>query len=455
MKVAVIGSSHGGFEAVRGALKDFPDADIEWYEKGDFVSFLSCGIELYLQNVVKNVNSVSYATPEGMEKLGVNVHINTEITDVDPEAHTLTALNVNDGKESTEKYDKLILSVGANPFQLPVPGKELGNIYAMRGRDWAIKLKEAEVTPGINNVTVVGCGYIGIEAAESFAKAGKNVTLVDTGKSILPTYLDPEFTKILEAEFKKHGVKLALNQSVKEYVGDDDENVSSVISTNGDQWDADLIIETAGIRPATDWLKGKVDLNEKGMIKTDEYQRTNQPDIFAIGDSTEVTFAPTGKKQIIALATNARRQGRSAAMNLNDEKRKTTEVSGSSGLHVFDYKFASTGFKDVTAEKAGVDVESVFVVDTAVPPFVHDDKLNAEVYFKLTFDPKTREVEGAQIMSKRDVTANINTISLAIQQHMTVDDLAYADFFFQPSFDRPWNIMNIAAQKAQDKLDHK
>lgn len=56
-------------------------------------------------------------------------------------------------------------------------------------------------------------------------------------------------------------------------------------------------------------------------------------------------------------------------------------------------------------------------------------------------------------MSKQDVTANINAISLAIQKHMTVDELAYADFFFQLGFDRPWNVMNIAAQKAQDKLN--
>jgi NADH peroxidase len=55
-------------------------------------------------------------------------------------------------------------------------------------------------------------------------------------------------------------------------------------------------------------------------------------------------------------------------------------------------------------------------------------------------------------MSTQDTTANINAISLAIQQHVTVDQLAYADFFFQPGFDRPWNIMNVAAQQAVREL---
>ncbi|ANZ58063.1 NAD(FAD)-dependent dehydrogenase [Fructilactobacillus lindneri] len=452
MKVAVVGSSHGGFEAVRGVLHDFPDAEIDWYEKGDFISFLSCGMELYLQGIVKDVNSVSYATIPGMEEKGVHVRINSDVTNINPKSHTITVVDVNNGKEKTENYDKLILSIGAVPFQLPVPGKDLQNIYAMRGRDWAILLKEAEVKPDIKNVTVVGSGYIGIEAAESFAKAGMHVTIIDLNPSILGTYLDPEFTDILADKLKNEGIDIRLDQSVKEYIGNSDKKVTSVVSTNGDSWDADLVIETAGIRPATKWLDGIVDLNERGLIKTDEYQQTNQTDIFAAGDATEVEFAPTGKKQQIALATNARRQGRSAAHNLNEKLRKTTAVSGSSALHVYDYKFASTGVKDVTAAKCGVKVDSVFVKDTKVPPFVPADH-NAEVYFKLTYNPENREIMGAQIMSKMDTTANINTISLAIQQHLTVDDLAYADFFFQPGFDRPWNIMNVAAQKAQDKLD--
>ena len=63
------------------------------------------------------------------------------------------------------------------------------------------------------------------------------------------------------------------------------------------------------------------------------------------------------------------------------------------------------------------------------------------------YDPETTQILGAQLMSKADLTANINAISLAIQAKMTIEDLAYADFFFQP-FDKPWNIINTAALEA-------
>ena len=84
MKVIVLGSSHGGYEAVEELLNLHPDAEIQWYEKGDFISFLSCGMQLYLEGKVKDVNSVRYMTGEKMESRGVNVFSNTEITAIQP-----------------------------------------------------------------------------------------------------------------------------------------------------------------------------------------------------------------------------------------------------------------------------------------------------------------------------------------------------------------------------------
>lgn len=94
----------------------------------------------------------------------------------------------------------MILSAGAVPANIPVPGNDLANIYAMRGRDWAIKLKAKTVDPDVQNVAVIGAGYIGIEAAEVFSKAGKHVTLIDILPRPLQLYLDQEFTDICQTQ---------------------------------------------------------------------------------------------------------------------------------------------------------------------------------------------------------------------------------------------------------------
>ncbi|KRK33204.1 FAD-dependent oxidoreductase [Loigolactobacillus bifermentans] len=446
MKVIVVGSSHGGYEAVREVLADQPDTEIQWYEKGDFLSFLSCGMQLYLEGVVKDVNNVAYATPAGMRAQGVNVYTREEVSAVDPAQHQVHILNHNDGTERDEHYDKLVLSPGAVPFALPVPGKDLDNIYAMRGRDWAVQLKAKTVDPDLKNVVVIGSGYIGIEAAEVFAKAGKKVTIIDMLPRLLSLYLDTEFTDVLTDEMKAKGIYPATGQAIKSFTGENGK-VTAVV-TDQATYPADLVVEAAGIRPNTAWLKDTVDLDEKGLIKVDQYQQTSQADIYAVGDATLVPFAPTAGSARIALATNARRQGRIAGKNLLGTPQAMPAVSGSSALSVFDYHFASTGIKEGTAGAYGVTTKSVLVTDTFRPAFVPETAGNTKVWFKLTYDPATQRILGAQIMSKADVTANINTISLAIQAGLKLADLAYTDFFFQPGFDRPWNIMNVAAQAA-------
>lgn len=451
MKVIVVGSSHGGYEAVREILADQPDAQIQWYEKGDFLSFLSCGMQLYLEGVVKNVNDVSYATPEKMRAQGVAVFTETEVTAVDPANHSVQVVDHAHDTQRTESYDKLILSPGAIPATLPVPGNDLANVYQMRGRDWAIKLKAKTVDPDVQNVVVIGAGYIGVEAAEVFAKAGKHVTIVDMLPRLLAKYLDEELTEIVTAAMERHDIKAAPGQAIKRFAGQDG-RVTEVV-TDQATYPADLVIVATGIKANTQWLAETLELDDHGMIVVDDHQQTSATDVYAVGDATLVRFAPTdGTKTPIALATNARRQGRIAGKNACGILATTPLVSGSSALPVFNYKFASTGIKEGTASQFGIETKSTLVTDTFRPAFVPTESGNAKVWFKLTYDPQTTRILGAQVLSTADMTQNINTISLAIQAKLTLADLAYADFFFQPGLDRPWNIINLAAQTALRQL---
>lgn len=400
---------------------------------------------MYLEGVVKDVNSIRYMTAEEMEQRGVRVFTNTEITKVIPDKHEVEVLDHVSGETRTEAYDKLILSPGANPFILPVPGHDLKNIETMRGRQDTIDLKLHSVDPDIQNVVVVGGGYIGIEAAEAFAKAGKKVTLVDIITRPLGVYLDKEFTDILEKEMTDNGMTLAMEEKVVEFVGEDGK-VSKVVTDKG-EYPAEMVVMSAGVRPNTAWLKDAVDMHPNGMIKTDEYMRTSAEDVFAVGDATLIQYNPGQTSVNIALATNARRQGRYAVKNLEEAKYPFPGVQGSSALRVFDYKFASTGLNDQMADRLKIKTKSVLLDQETLMDFVPAD-MKERMLFKLVYDPETHAILGAQIMSKKDLTANINAISIAIQTKFTIEQLAYADFFFQPEFDTPWNLLNMAGLKA-------
>lgn len=341
----------------------------------------------------------------------------------------------------------MILSSGVTPNSLPVPGTDLDNVYLMRGYNWATKIKAKLTDPDVKKVAVIGAGYIGIEAAEAFCKAGKEVTLLDVIDRPLGTYLDKEMTDILEAHLKEKGINVVTGAKINAFTG---EGQVATIQTEKTEIATDLVIQAAGVKANTEWLKGVVDLDERGWIITDEYLQTNVPDVYAVGDATLAYSVPARTKMPIALATVARREARYVVQHLFEKvpNKPFGGVVGSSALSVFDYHFAASGLNSFTASKAGIAIRSSYYEDTLRPKYVPEKFGNTKVSIQLFFDPVTHQILGGAVLSTYDITAQGNVLALAIQQKLTIEDLAEADFFFQPGFDRQWSMLNLAAQQA-------
>lgn len=447
-KVIIVGASHGGHQSILELLSRYGEnVDITLFEAGDYVSFMSCGMELYLEDQVTDVNDVRNFRPENFPQPNVHILNNHEVKAIHADQKTVTVTSILDKSTKEYEYDKLILSSGVKPNSLPVPGTDLENVYLMRGYDWATRIKDKLTDPAIKNVAVIGAGYIGIEAAEAFQKAGKEVTLLDVIERPLGTYLDPEMTDILTEHLKEKGIKVVTGAKITAFTG---EQQVAAIQTADEEIATDLVIQAAGVKANTEWLKGVVDLDDRGWIVTDEYLQTNLPDVYAVGDATLAYSIPARSKMPIALATVARREARYVVKHLFEDtpSQPFGGVVGSSALSVFDYHFAASGLNSFTAEKAGVAIRTAYYEDTIRPKYVPEEYGNTKVSIQLFFDPMTHQVLGGAVLSTYDVTAQGNVLALAIQQKLTIEDLAEADFFFQPGFDRQWNMINLAAQQA-------
>ena len=134
--------------------------------------------------------------------------------------------------------------------------------------------------------------------------------------------------------------------------------------------------------------------------------------------------------------------------NIVSNKVKYRGTQGTSGLYLFGYKIGSTGVTENSAPHFGLNVKTVYIEDNYRPEFMPTTE---KVQMKLVYDADTKVILGGQLMSKYDITQSANTLSLAVQNKMTIEDLAYVDFFFQPHFDRPWNYLNILAHAAIDQ----
>lgn len=445
MKVVVIGCTHAGTSAVKAILKEAPDAEVVVFERNDNVSFLSCGIALYIGGVVKDAQELFYSNPEELSALGAQINMEHNVTNVDEVNKTVTVTNLLTAEVRTESYDKLVLTTGSWPIEPPIPGVQAGNILLCKNYNQAqeiIARKDAT-----NKVVIVGGGYIGIELVEAFGESGKDVTLIDGLDRILNKYLDPEFTDILEEDLKNRGIKLALNQAVQSFEADENGMVNKVNTSEG-SFEADLVIMCVGFRPSNELMKDKIDMLPNGAIKVNDYMQTSNEDIYAAGDNVAVHYNPTGDHSYIPLATNAVRMGTLVGRNIVSNKVRYRGTQGTSGLYLFGFNIGSTGVTVNSAPFFGLNVKSVLLEDNFRPEFMPTTE---KVLMKLVYDAETQVILGGQIMSKYDVTASANTLSLAVQNKMTIEDLAFVDFFFQPHFDRPWNYLNLLAQAAVEQ----
>lgn len=440
MRVSVIGCTHAGTAAVLNLKKLDPSVEVTVYERNSTISFLSCGIALYVAGVVQDPLGLFYSSPEKLAELGVAVKMNHEVVDVDLTAQKIMSRKIGDSNIEEDYYDKLVVTTGSWPRIPDIPGIELENILLAKNYDHANQI--IEKAKNADRITVVGAGYIGVELVEAFRVQGKSVSLIESADRILNRYLDQYFTEIAEETLVKNGIHLLLGESIIGFDGRDG-RVTKVVTDRG-EYETDLVILCTGFEPNTSLFRGKLEMLSNGAIIIDEYLRTSHQDVFAAGDCCAVRFNPTGTFEYIPLATNAVRMGTLVAQNIIKPAIKYSGTQGTSGIKVYEYNIASTGLTEETARSAGLDVSSSLVVENHRPEFMPEYEA---VHIKVVFEKDSRRIVGAQILSKADLTQSINTLSVCIQNKMTINELAFIDFFFQPNYNKPWNFLNSVALK--------
>ncbi|SCB72058.1 FAD-dependent oxidoreductase [Weissella bombi] len=441
VKIAVIGSTHAGTFSATQIKQQNPDAEITVYEKGTTVSFLSCGIALWLGNNISDEQRMFYETPESMVEQGITMKMQHEVVEANLVTKTVRVKNLLTAEMATESFDKIVIATGSKPVVPDIKGIDSENIYMIKSWEDAKRIKA--VSDDISRVIVIGAGYIGAEVAEQYSVNGKKVTLIDAADRVLPNNFSPIITDRIAAAFTENNVTLALSQSVNGFEDLPDGGIR--VTTSKGSYDADIAVLGIGFVPNTDLFTDQVEMLSNGAIVTNKYMETSVPDVFAAGDATTVFYNPTQAHDYIPLATNAIRQGMLVGRNINGHNLAYNGTQASSAVELYGYAMSSAGLNKVSAQSRDLDVVETVYEEDYRPDFMLS---TTPVLSLLTWDKKTRRVLGAAFMSKHDTSQAANVVSLAIQNQMTIDDLAMADFFFQPNFTQPINFVGAVALKA-------
>jgi len=212
----------------------------------------------------------------------------------------------------------------------------------------------------INNfkkIIVIGGGFIGAELSDELTKAGKEVTLVEILPHVLELAFDEEFAIKAEDILKERGVTIKSGSGVKEIIGN--KKVSGVLLNDGEKLEAYAVVLAMGYHPNTKLAEeAGLAINQQGFIKVDEYMRTEDPDIFAIGDCAEKRDFATRKPNLTMLASTACAEARIAGMNLFQLSAVKT-FSGTISIFstaIGDTGFGVAGLTEAKAREEGFDI---------------------------------------------------------------------------------------------------
>jgi NADPH-dependent 2,4-dienoyl-CoA reductase/sulfur reductase-like enzyme/rhodanese-related sulfurtransferase len=432
MKVLIVGGVAGGMSAATRLRRLREDAEIIIFEQGPHVSYANCGLPYHVGEVIEQESSLLLQTPKSLkDRFNLDVRVNNRVTKLNPDEKTAEVLNLATGESYTESYDSLILSTGAKPRMVPIPGLERAHV--LRDVPDAVGIKELVDQKKIKTAAIIGAGFIGVELAENLQHRGIETTIVEFRDSILPQF-DQEMIEPLQATLVANGIKLALRAETQEVLAD------TLVLKDGRVIPADLVVAAIGVvadhQLAVD---AGLKIGEAGGIWVDDQMRTSNPDIYAVGDAAEKVSALTGQHQMIWLANLANRHGRLVADVVAGEKVAARKSIGTGIIGAYGMAAALTGLTEGLAQRMGITHKVIHLHPSSHAGYYPGAE---RVSLKVLFDPETGKLLGAQGIGRDGVDKRIDVIATAIYAGLTIDDLMNLELSYAPAFGSAKDAIN-------------
>ena len=338
--------------------------------------------------------------------------------------------------DSEISFDKLVFATGSIPFvhESLQHSLNLKGVFTIAKNVELIR-KLKDYSDDKQNITVVGSGFIGIEIAMEFADIGKNVTVVGGSEFILNRAFDSDIAQEAQKIVTNAGVNYIGSDRVVEIVDKNGDNiVNGVKLKSGRVVDADVVILATGYKPNTQLAdKAGISLGHYGGIWVDDYMRTENQDIFAVGDCTARRGFISKAPSKVMLASTSAAEARVAGSSIYGIK----YLKGMSGtISIFSTKIGDTVFASagVTADKAEVKTNTTMVIGSFKGINRHPAKMpgTREQYVKLIVSRYSGQVLGGQVIGGDEVGEIINLIGHIIESGKNVYSVMSMQVATQP-----------------------
>ncbi len=302
-KIVIIGGGHAAAQAVTSLRQKKFDGEVTLISDEPIVPYQRPPLsKAYLAGDMA-AERLPILRESAYETAGVTLKLGRRAEAID---RTNKSVRLSDGE--TLDYDKLMIATGGRARKLNCPGSDLKGIHYIRTLADTDALKpdfeKAE------RILIIGGGYIGLEMASAARKMGKQVTVLEAENRILARVVAPEVSEFYTSLHKAEGAAIHTNQMVTEIKGDD--HVTGVITKDGSQYPADLIIAGIGLIANSDLAAdARIEIAPMG-ITVNHFAQTSDPDIYAVGDVSWHRNAFYGRELRLESVQNAVDQAKTA-----------------------------------------------------------------------------------------------------------------------------------------------
>ena len=319
-------------------------------------------------------------------------------------------------------YQKLVLATGSMPVMPKwLKGGEKENVFTIpKDKLYLDEMKEK--LNGCRRVVVIGAGFIGVEFSDEFARSGHEVVLVEKLPNILALAFDVELSDKIADILRERGVTLRTGVGVTEICGE--KKVESVRLDNGEVIETDAVVLSVGYKPNTSLARASgIYVDESGFIAVDEYMRTHEQDVFAVGDCAQKRDFVTRRRVPTMLASTACAEARIAGMNLFQLETVKT-FSGTIAIYataVGKTGFGTAGLTESAARAENIDVLTGMFEGMDRHPGTLPKTQKQTV--KLIAARNSGVIIGGEVIGGLSAGELTNVIGMIIQNRMTVNSL--------------------------------
>lgn len=349
-KYVIIGNGIAGLSAAKEIRKNDKEGSVTIITAEEYLTYYRVKLSHYISKSFED-NELLVNKESWYDENNIEVLLNKTVEKIDVDKKEV---KLDDGKIVT--YDKLLLANGSRPFVPPVAGNSKEGVFALR------TLKDLKYIKNYfdscEDITVIGGGLLGLEAAWAIKELGKKVNVIEFFPYLLPRQLDKELADIVSEKLRENGLNLYFDTATEEILGDT--KVEGLRFKDSREIKTNAVLFSVGVRPNIDLIRDSGIDFDRGA-KVDNFLKTNIDDVYAAGDIAEVNGI------VLGLWTIANEQGKIAGANMTGANKEYKLPEPFTTLTIGDISLFSVGnikdYSEVLRFDEGENHFRLFITD--------------------------------------------------------------------------------------------